>query len=68
MTFRLTFEYFLLQAAHEYFGTQKVVKDLQGMPGWQSGLLHFDYGLIARAEDGRVLGYQAARLHPRERA
>ena len=48
---------------HDYFGTNKVLRDLQAMPGFATGLLHFQPGSVARA-NGRVVGYQASHLVP----
>jgi len=53
---------------HDYFGSDKVRRDLQGMPGFSGGLLHFRPGSVARGHDGAVLGYQAARLVPHHSA
>jgi len=49
---------------HDYFGSDRVLRDLQGMPGFSAGLLHFRPGSVARGHDGAVLGYQVARLMP----
>ena len=52
-------------AGHEYFGTAAVLEDLRGMGrGFDDGLLVFRHGCIARAPDGRVVGYQKSHLVP----
>jgi len=50
-------------AQHDYFGTARVVKDLERMPGYAAGLLHFEHGCIQRGPDGRALGFDTLRLH-----
>lgn len=49
---------------HSYFGTDRVLHDLQALPGggFARGHLKFACGSIARGPDGCVLGYQAQRL------
>lgn len=51
-------------AAHEYYGSRRVVSDLEGMPGFEHGLLHFQAGPVARSDDGRIIGFQRHRLAP----
>merc|ERR1719506_2406054 len=52
-------------ARHDYFGTAAVLADLRGMGrGFDDGLLVFRHGCIARAPDGRVVGYQKSHLVP----
>ena len=52
-------------ARHDYFGTAAVLEDLRGMGrGFDDGLLVFRHGCIARAPDGRVVGYQKSHLVP----
>jgi len=51
-------------AHHEYYGSQRVVKDLEGMPGFEHGLLHFRPGSVARSADGCVRGFAVERLMP----
>ena len=48
--------------AHDYYGSSKVVEDLQSMPGFSSGLLWFRHGSVARGPDGEVLGFDSSRL------
>lgn len=48
--------------AHPYFGTNKVIRDLQGMHGYGRGVLHFGYGSVARSGDGTVIGFQKSKL------
>jgi len=48
--------------AHDYYGSSKVVEDLQRMPGFSSGLLWFRHGSVARGPDGQVLGFDSSRL------
>jgi len=49
---------------HSYFGTERVLRDLQALAGegFARGHLRFACGSIARNPDGSVLGYQASRL------
>jgi hypothetical protein len=44
--------------AHAYFGSERVVQDLQAVPGWASGLVVLDGYEFVRADDaeGRVVG------------
>ena len=50
--------------AHTH-GTAAVLADLRGMGrGFDDGLLVFRHGCIARAPDGRVVGYQKSHLVP----
>lgn len=51
-------------ASHEYFGSQRVVKDLKGLPGFSCGKLHFRHGCIQRDACGRVLGFSSQHLFP----
>ena len=51
-------------AAHEYYGSLRVVRDLEGMPGFESGSLHFQHDPVARSDDGRIAGFQRQRLVP----
>jgi len=47
--------------AHQYFGTEAVVKDLQQMRGWPSGLVQFAPGCLLRHPDtGRLFRYSNA--------
>ena len=48
--------------AHDYYGSSKVVEDLQSMPGFSSGLVCFRHGSIARGSDGQVLGFDSSRV------
>ena len=49
---------------HDFYGSERVVKDLERMPGFADGLLHFRPGPIVRGADGHVLGFSAAHLVP----
>jgi hypothetical protein len=51
---------------HSYFGTDRVLRDLQAQPGggFARGHLRFACGSIARGPDGCLLGYQSAKLLP----
>ena len=48
---------------HPYFATQQVLQDLERMPGFASGRLHFRHGCVRRGGDGRVTGFDASRLY-----
>ena len=48
---------------HPYFATERVLQDLKRMPGFSSGLLHFQHGGIRRGDDGRVIGFDESRLY-----
>ena len=39
---------------HDYFGTEKVVSDLSGMPGWTTGLIQIKPNCIIR---NKTTGY-----------
>ena len=47
---------------HPYFATERVLRDLERMPGFASGLLHFRHGSVRRGQDGRVIGFDASLL------
>eukprot|EP00286_Rhodomonas_abbreviata_P007374 CAMPEP_0181316250 /NCGR_PEP_ID=MMETSP1101-20121128/15796_1 /TAXON_ID=46948 /ORGANISM="Rhodomonas abbreviata, Strain Caron Lab Isolate" /LENGTH=652 /DNA_ID=CAMNT_0023423487 /DNA_START=36 /DNA_END=1994 /DNA_ORIENTATION=- len=49
-------------AQHEYFGTERVLRDLAAMPGFEDGLLCFQHGPVQKTEDGKVAGFNQARL------
>lgn len=36
---------------HAYFGSDKVVKDLKAMPGWDRGLIELRNGCIKKGKD-----------------
>ena len=46
--------------AHDYFGTDRVVDDLEGMAGWDCGLVELTAGrcFLLDSESGRVSGLQ----------
>lgn len=46
---------------HDYFGN-KVIQHLAEMPGYENGLLHFQYGSIMRDSDDNVIGFDVSRL------
>ena len=48
---------------HPYYATERVLRDLEQMPGFASGLLHFRHGSVRRGGDGRVVGFDASRLY-----
>ena len=48
---------------HPYFATERVLRDLERMPGFASGLLHFRHGSVRRGQDGRVIGFNVSRLY-----
>jgi len=41
---------------HAYFGTQAIVRDLQGLQGWDNGLITFKDGWLTLDEDTNMLG------------
>lgn len=41
-------------AAHEYFGTDRIINDLKNMRGWANGLI--EIRRVLRGEDGKVCG------------
>jgi len=41
---------------HAYFGTQEIVKDLQGLNGWNTGLITFKDGWLTLDEETNRLG------------
>lgn len=46
--------------SHPYFGTPRVVEDLQQMHGWTAGLVEFETGCLVRhPETGLVCGFTA---------
>eukprot|EP00293_Proteomonas_sulcata_P001017 CAMPEP_0184328588 /NCGR_PEP_ID=MMETSP1049-20130417/143701_1 /TAXON_ID=77928 /ORGANISM="Proteomonas sulcata, Strain CCMP704" /LENGTH=422 /DNA_ID=CAMNT_0026650907 /DNA_START=386 /DNA_END=1654 /DNA_ORIENTATION=+ len=50
--------------AHEFYGTERVRKNLRGMAGYEFGLLHFQHGSIRRGYAGVILGFDEDRLLP----
>jgi hypothetical protein len=47
--------------SHPYFGSARVVEDLQKMRGWEAGLVQFESGCLERhLESGLVCGFTAA--------
>jgi hypothetical protein len=42
---------------HDYFGTEEVIKDLQTLPGWESGFIDMDHVTTRRDTSGLVSGY-----------
>jgi hypothetical protein len=53
-------------AQHEYYGSERVVQDLEVLPGFETGRLAFRHGCIERGADGRVAGFSRERLIPPE--
>lgn len=51
-------------ATHEYFGSLQVTKDLERLPGFVDGSLHFRPGCITRGDNGRARGFKTDRLIP----
>jgi hypothetical protein len=51
-------------ATHEYLGAVQVTKDLERLPGFADGSLHFRPGCMVRGKNGRVCGFKADRLIP----
>ena len=51
-------------AQHYFYGSELVLKDLERLPGYSSGLLHFCPGPIVRSPDGRVVGFSRQHLLP----
>jgi len=48
--------------SHPYFGSQKIIEDLQLLNGWNSGLVELVYGCLLRDTNGLVCGiYQEQR-------
>ena len=51
-------------ARHDFYGSERVVKDLERLPGFADGMLHFRPGPIVRGADGGVIGFSASHLLP----
>jgi len=42
---------------HEYFGTDKIIKDLKKHPGWMNGYIRLDdYKFLRNSDNGRISG------------
>jgi hypothetical protein len=47
---------------HEYYGTEKVIKDLIKMKGFDEGIIIFDTNCIIRNYNGKVLCFDETKV------